>query len=110
MRHGWYEPMDLQAFAHRANRGVYWFTGGFNVKALVAWGAAVAVGTLFTSTSIITGPLTRHVSGIDLSFTSAAVVGGALYYALVRIFPERGVMSGAALDEAGVPPSVGVIE
>jgi purine-cytosine permease-like protein len=85
MRHGWYEPMDLQAFADRAKTGVYWFTGGFNIRAFVAWGAAVAVGMLFTSTSIITGPLTSHVSGIDLSFISAAVVGGVLYYALVKI-------------------------
>jgi purine-cytosine permease-like protein len=91
MRRGRYEPMDLQAFANRAKTGVYWFTGGFNISALVAWGAAVAIGMLFSSTSIITGPLTRHVSGIDLSFTSAAVVSGVVYYALVKIFPERGV-------------------
>jgi purine-cytosine permease-like protein len=95
MRHGWYKPADLQAFAGSARTGVYWFTGGFNIKAFVAWGAAVAVGTLFTSTSIVTGPLTGEVSGIDLSFTSAALVGGALYYALSRIFPERGVMPDA---------------
>jgi purine-cytosine permease-like protein len=110
MRHGWYEPMDLQAFADRAKTGVYWFTAGFNIKALVAWGAAVAVGMLFTSTSIITGPLTRHVSAIDLSFTSAAVVGGALYYLFVKIFPEQGVMPVASQGAAAVPPSVGVIE
>jgi purine-cytosine permease-like protein len=91
MRRGWYEPLDLQAFADRAKTGVYWFTGGFNIKAFTAWGAAVAIGMLFTSTSIITGPLTSHVNGIDLSFISAAVVAGALYYALVKIFPERGV-------------------
>jgi purine-cytosine permease-like protein len=89
MRHGRYEPLDLQAFADRARTGVYWFTGGFNIRAFVAWGAAVGVGTLFTSTSIITGPLTSQVSGIDLSFTSAAVVGGVLYFVLVKIFPER---------------------
>jgi purine-cytosine permease-like protein len=100
MRHGRYEPTDLQAFADRAKTGVYWFTRGFNIRAFVAWGAAVAVGTLFTSTSIITGPLTSHVSGIDLSFSSAAVVGGALYYALVKIFPERGVVT-LAQDEIG---------
>jgi hypothetical protein len=70
----------------------------------------VAVGTLFTATSIVTGPLTSHVSGIDLSFTSAAVVGGVLYYALVRIFPERGVMPAASQDAVGVPPGVGAIE
>jgi purine-cytosine permease-like protein len=91
MRHGHYEPADLQAFADGATTGVYWFTRGFNLRALVAWATAVAIGTLFTSTSILTGPLTRHVSGIDLSFTSAAVVGGLLYYALATIFPERGV-------------------
>jgi purine-cytosine permease-like protein len=99
MRRGRYEPMDLQAFADRVKTGVYWFTGGFNVKAFAAWGAAVAVGMLFSSTSVITGPLTRHVSGIDLSFTSAAVVGGALYYALVKMFPEPGVMPVASRDE-----------
>jgi purine-cytosine permease-like protein len=92
MRHGRYEPRDLQAFADHRTTGVYWFTGGFNIKAFVAWGTAVAVGTLFTSTSIVTGPLTRHVNGIDLSFISAAAVGGLLYYALVKLFPERGVV------------------
>jgi purine-cytosine permease-like protein len=90
MRHGRYEPMDVQAFADGAKTGVYWFTHGFNIKAFVAWGAAVAVGMLFSSTSIITGPVTRHVSGFDLSFTSAAVVGGVLYYALVKIFRDEG--------------------
>jgi cytosine/uracil/thiamine/allantoin permease len=110
MRRGWYEPMDLQAFAERAKTGVYWFTGGFNIRAFVAWGAAVAVGMLFTSTSIITGPLTSHVSGVDLSFTSSAVVGGALYYALVKIFPERGAMPVASQDQLAVPPGVRAIE
>ncbi|MDX6701384.1 MAG: hypothetical protein QOF26_1610 [Baekduia sp.] len=110
MRHGRYEPKDLQAFAGRAKTGIYWFTGGFNIRALVAWGAAVAIGTLFTSTSIITGPLTRHVSGVDLSFTSAAVVGGVLYYTLVKIFPERGVMAVASDEELTIRPSVGIIE
>jgi purine-cytosine permease-like protein len=88
MRHGWYEPMDLQAFADRSKTGIYWFTGGFNVKAFAAWGGAVAVGMLFTS----------HVSGVDLSFISAAVVAGVLYYALVKIFPERGVTPVAPQD------------
>ncbi|MEA2519952.1 MAG: hypothetical protein QOF49_2032, partial [Chloroflexota bacterium] len=110
MRHGRYEPLDLQAFAGRATTGVYWFTRGFNLRALVAWATAVAIGTLFTSTSIVTGPLTRHVSGIDLSFTSAAVVGGVLYYALARVFPERGVVPVASEDELTIRPSLGVIE
>jgi hypothetical protein len=36
------------------------------------------------------------------------VVGGALYYALVKIFPERGVTPVASQDEVAIPR--GVIE
>jgi purine-cytosine permease-like protein len=111
MRRGRYEPMDLQAFTDRAKKGVYWFTGGFNIRAFVAWVAATTVGMLFSSTSIITGPLTSHVSGIDLSFTSAAVVGGVLYYALVKLFPEQGVVPAEGSPEDVVlPTNVGVLK
>jgi hypothetical protein len=36
------------------------------------------------------------------------VVGGVLYYALVKLFPEQGVMLAASppRDEVTVPPSV----
>jgi purine-cytosine permease-like protein len=109
MRRGRYVPMDLQAFTDRAKKGVYWFTGGFNIKALIAWAVATGVGMLFASTTIITGPLTKHVSGIDLSFTSAAVVGGVLYYVLVKIFPEHGVAPATpSHEEISMPPGVGV--
>jgi len=111
MRRGRYEPMDLQAFAGRAEKGVYWFTGGFNIKALIAWAAAVGVGMLFTSTSIITGPLTSHVSGIDLSFTSAAVVGGVLYFVLVKLFPEHGVAPATAgPEDIAITSHIGIAE
>jgi hypothetical protein len=36
------------------------------------------------------------------------VVGGALYYALVKIFPERGVMPATTLGEVTIPPSEGM--
>jgi hypothetical protein len=54
--------------------------------------------------------LTGDVGGIDLSFTSAAVVGGAVYCALVRIFPERGVTPVASQDAVAVPHRFGEIE
>jgi hypothetical protein len=69
----------------------------------------VAVGTLFTSTSILTGPLTSRVNGIDLSFTSAAVVGGVVYYALVKLFPERGVMPVAPQDQGAIAPGASAV-
>jgi purine-cytosine permease-like protein len=111
MRRGRYEPMDLQAFTDRAKKGIYWFTMGFNLRAFVAWAVATAVGMLFASTTIITGPLTSHVDGIDLSFVSAAVIGGVLYYALAKIFPEHGVAPAAPTQqEIAAPPGVGVVE
>jgi purine-cytosine permease-like protein len=110
MRHGRYRPVDIQAFAGRKGKGIYWFTGGFNIRAFVAWGVATGVGMLFASTSIVTGPLTKHVSGIDLSFVSAAVVGAVLYYAFAKIWPEEGVMlsEAAASEEVQMPTGVGV--
>jgi purine-cytosine permease-like protein len=111
MRRGRYVPLDLQAFTNQAKKGVYWFTGGFNIKALLAWAIATGVGMLFASTTIITGPLTKHVSGIDLSFVSAAVVGGVLYYALVKIFPEQGVAPVApSHEEVSMPSGVGIVK
>jgi hypothetical protein len=50
------------------------------------------------------------VSGIDLSFISAAVVGGAVYYALVKIFPEQRVMPVASHHPVPAPRNVGVIK
>jgi purine-cytosine permease-like protein len=109
MRRGHYEPMDLQAFANRETKGIYWFTGGFNIRAFAAWAAATTIGMLFASNSIVTGPLTKHVSGIDLSFVSAAVVGGVLYFALVKLFPERGAQPGGVPpEEVALPTGVGM--
>jgi cytosine/uracil/thiamine/allantoin permease len=106
MRGGRYVPQDLHAFASPSHRGVYWFTGGINYRAFAAWVAATGVGLLFASTSIITGPLTDHVSGIDLSFMSSAIVGGVVYYVLVKVFPEHGVDPNPAAPDLGVPPGV----
>ena len=95
MRHGRYNPMDLHTFTEKGRRGASTgSTAAFNWRAFLAWAIATGVGMLFSSTSIVTGPLTDHVSGIDLSFVSAAVVGGVLYFAFVKIFPERGADPG----------------
>jgi purine-cytosine permease-like protein len=107
MRRGRYKPMDLHTYAEKGRKGIYWFNGGVNWRAFLAWAIATGVGMLFASTSIVTGPLTDHVSGIDLSFVSAAVVGGVLYFAFAKIFPETGADPGetpAAPVEVSQPP------
>jgi purine-cytosine permease-like protein len=108
-RGGRYYTLDVQAFRVPGEKGAYWFNGGINPRAFIAWLAAAGVGLLFSETSIITGPLPKHIDGIDLSFTSAAIVGGVLYYVLLKVWPERGIVPG---DEPppGAPRVLGMAE
>jgi len=71
---------------------------------LIAWCAGTAVGLLFAETSIYTGPLPPHVHNVDLSFTSAWIVAGAVYLLLILIFKERDVapVDGGPLPEAAL--------
>ncbi len=92
-RKGLYYPQDLQAFASKdgVQASRYWFYHGINPRAVVAWVVGTVVGLTFSSTTVMTGPMVSHVNGIDLSFTSAGIVGGVLYYVLLRVFPEKGL-------------------
>jgi purine-cytosine permease-like protein len=42
---------------------------------------------LWSSTSLYEGPLAKVTKGIDLSFISAFVIGGILYFLLGRLAP-----------------------
>lgn len=74
---GRFDPVALQAFGVRGSR--YWYTAGFNPRAVIAWVVGVVVGLLFSNTSLMTGPLSTTASGVDLSFISSAIVGSAVY-------------------------------
>jgi len=74
---GRFAVADLQAFSGR--RGAYWYQGGYNLRAILAWGVGVVVGLLFAVTDIFTGPLASLADGVDLSFLSSAVVSSLLY-------------------------------
>jgi purine-cytosine permease-like protein len=108
MRRGRYYTLDLQAFAMPGKKGAYWFWNGLNPRAFVAWGAATAFGLLFSVQSLFTGPLADNVKSVDISFMVSAVVGGVLYYLLVRVFPERGVIPGDGT--VGGEPALGMAE
>jgi len=89
-RHGRrFRARDLQAFGG-SDHGIYWYSGGISVPALIAWLVSVTVGMLFSDTSLFTGPLAALAKGVDLSFLSAAVVGSVLYLLLDRILPSAG--------------------
>ena len=86
---GHYEANDLQVFNERRRGGVYWFTGGWNARAVVAWVCGSIVGLLCSATTLYTGPLADIAGGVDLSFVAGMVVAAVAYLAIRVVFPER---------------------
>ena len=88
MRRGYYNTADLQVFNRRQRGGVYWFSYGLNIRACGAWVIASTIGLLFLNTSLYIGPWANAANGIDLSWTSATVIGAGLYYIAAKAMPE----------------------
>jgi len=89
LRHGrQFRASDLQAFASGGGRGMYWYKNGFNIPAVAAWLVSITIGMMFSDTAIYVGPLSQAAKGVDLSFLSAAFVGGILYLILDQLFPS----------------------
>jgi purine-cytosine permease-like protein len=79
-----YDPTDLQAFAHGRRGGQYWFTGGWNVPAVVAWSVGAGFGLLTVNTELYVGPLAEIAGGVDLSTIGSAALAGLIYLASMR--------------------------
>ncbi|UQX03150.1 cytosine permease [Streptomyces sp. RerS4] len=84
---GVYDPDALQVFNRRARGGVYWYRGGWNLRATASWVAGAAVGLAAVSTPVYEGPLLALTGGVDCSFILSGLVGGVVYTALT-IRPE----------------------
>ena len=97
---GRYYAQDLQVFnlEPRVTAGAYWFTRGWNVAAMSAWVVATVIGMLFVNTTLYIGPWANTLGGIDLSFISAAVIGGVLYLVLTRLIPGSVVVPDAVSE------------
>jgi cytosine/uracil/thiamine/allantoin permease len=85
---GNYRLDDLQVFNQGRTGGAYWFTAGFNLRAIAAWIAGAAFGCLAIDSTLYTGPLADLAGGIDVSFLGSAVVSLAVYAGLLLAFPE----------------------
>lgn len=57
----------------------FWYSGGFNIAALIAVAAGAVAAALFLSTSVWTGPLGLAIGGLDLSVPAGLLVSGGLY-------------------------------
>src|SRR3954452_2434760 len=108
MRHGRYYTLDLHTYAEKGRKGIYWFNGGVDWRPFLAWGIATAFGLLFSETSLFTGPLADNTKNVDVSFMVSAILGGLLYYVLVKLSPERGVTPG--IDDAPEGVALGMAE
>ena len=79
-----YDPVDLQAFADGRRGGRYWFTGGWNVAAVIAWVVGATFGVLTVNTTLYVGPLADVAGGVDLSTIGSAALAGLIYFASLR--------------------------
>ncbi len=83
---GRYDAHDLQVFNEGRTGGRYWFTGGWNARAVGAWAAGSAFGLLTVNTTLYAGPLADLAGGVDLSLVGSATIAGVGY----ALLGERG--------------------
>ncbi len=83
-----YDPHDLQAFNEGRRGGRYWFTGGWNFRALAAWAAGSIAGLATVATDLYTGPLANVANGVDVSLAASAFVAAAVYLTALKLWPE----------------------
>jgi purine-cytosine permease-like protein len=88
-RKGGYDTHDLQAFAQARRGGRYWFTGGWNVPAVIAWVVGATFGVLAVNTALYVGPLANIAGGVDLSTIGSAVLAGVIYAGATLVSPAR---------------------
>ncbi|MBV8125916.1 MAG: cytosine permease [Burkholderiaceae bacterium] len=94
-RRGHYLPDDLQVFNRGQRGGHYWFTGGWNLRAIGAWVPSSATGLLFANVpGQFVGPLSLFVGGLDVSVPVSLLTGGLLYGGLLWVFPEPDAVYG----------------
>jgi purine-cytosine permease-like protein len=75
---GSFDLVDIQAFNSGKSGGKYWYTAGWNLKAVVAWALGSACGIFGISSADYVGPISEAFGGVDLSVPTAAIVAIAV--------------------------------
>ena len=86
LRTKFYDPKDLQAFAHGVRGGRYWFTGGWHLPAVIAWVVGATFGVLAVNTALYVGPLADIAGGVDLSTIGSAALAVLIYLVSLRFY------------------------
>ena len=94
-RRGFYLADDLQVFTRRQEGGAYWFSHGWNWRAMGAWFPSAALGLCFVNVpDQFVGPLGRLAAGIDLSIPVTMGAAAFFYLAALNLFPEPATVFG----------------
>jgi purine-cytosine permease-like protein len=75
---------DLQVFNSRKSGGLYWYSNGWNFRAVFAWILGSAAGIFGISSVDYVGPIADVLNGVDVSIPAAAIVGLAAFAILER--------------------------
>ena len=89
LRRGHYLPEAMQVFNRGQSGGPYWYTRGWHVPAMAAWGLSSGLALLMVNMpGHFVGWLGQFAGGLDLSLLAALILPAVLYPALLWIFPE----------------------
>lgn len=95
---GHFDQSDLQVFNQRRTGGQYWYSGGWNPAAVLAWLIGSTVGVLSNATDSFTGPIANALGGVDASFVTSGISAAVAYLILIAVRP--GWLSGADATSA----------
>lgn len=83
----WRRGYDTKSLYTLGHTSAYYYSGGFNIPACIAWGVGVVVGLLFTTSSFFNGPLAKGIfASTSLGYLLGAAVSIILYLVLRPVF------------------------
>ncbi|MDQ3157179.1 MAG: cytosine permease [Actinomycetota bacterium] len=87
-RRGVYDPADLQVFNEGRRGGRYWYTAGWNLRAVVPFAIASVCGILAVNTTVYVGPLANIAGGVDVSLIGSGLIAALGYLVTLTVWPE----------------------
>jgi len=89
----WRRSYDTKSLYTLGRESTYYYTGGFNIPACIAWVVGVVLSLLFTSSTFFTGPLAKGIfATTSLGYLLGAAVSVVLFLALRPAFGTKKVI------------------
>lgn len=88
----WRRSYNIRSLTTLGRESAYYYTGGFNIPACLAWVIGIGIGLLFTSSAFFTGPLAQGIfATTNLGYLLGAASSAILYLVLRLALPYMGV-------------------